>query len=217
MRPGSGFLCRVNDPETAYYFPESAQTPWSFVYACFAGPSAVSMVNELVDRFGPVYQLAQSHDSIRMLLGWHGYADAQPTLSPARGARIVLDLLADLAAAKENPRTSSPANELTRRAQQLIERNLQANWNASQLAQSLDVSREHLTRVFKEQTGQTPYRYMLRRRMLLACHLLKETDLTNKQIAARLGCPAAQFSRSFRSVMHLSPSRFREVGITPVS
>ncbi len=214
--PGTGFLCRVSDPQTAYYYPPGGREPWRFVYTCFAGPVATAMVDELVQRFGHIYELPVHHPSIEALLGWESYAGAQPTISLAQKARLVLDLLTDLAAEKETPQSPSDANELTRKAQQLIERNLQENLNATQLAQILDVSREHLTRVFKEQTGQTLYRYMLRRRMLLACHLLKEADLTNKQIAARLGCTPAQFSRSFRSVIHLTPTQFRKVGIIPV-
>jgi AraC-like DNA-binding protein len=218
VEPGSGFLCRINDPDTAYFYPDDGREPWHFVYACFAGPTATAMVDELVDRYGPIFAPPRDRGGIAQLLGWESYAGTQPTVSRAEKARIVLELLTDLASAKETSSPPSPANQLARRAQQIVSRNLQSNLNVSELAESLDVSREHLTRVFKEQTGQTPYQYLLRQRMLLACHLLKETELTTKQVAARLGyTQPAQFSRCFRRVMLLTPTRFREVGIIPVS
>ncbi len=79
----------------------------------------------------------------------------------------------------------------------------------------LDVSREHLTRVFREQTGVTPYQFILRQRTVLACRLLQEGNFTNKEIAARLGYSSpAHFLRSFRSLVGVTPGEFRSAGLT---
>jgi len=80
----------------------------------------------------------------------------------------------------------------------------------------LGISREHLSRVFKEQTAQTPYQYLQRQKMLEACRLLKETRLTQKEVAFRMGYNVpAHFTRAFTRIMRLTPSRFRAVGIMP--
>jgi AraC-like DNA-binding protein len=90
--------------------------------------------------------------------------------------------------------------------------------NVSELADRLRVSREHLTRVFKEQTLRTPWQYILRQKMLHACRLLKTTQLTHKEIAFRLGYDTpAHFTRTFKHVLGMTPGRFRAVGTIPMS
>ena len=53
--------------------------------------------------------------------------------------------------------------------------------------------------------------YYLRRKMLAAEYLLKNTELSIKEIAYRLGCSSPfHFSNLFRERRGLSPSNFRE-------
>ena len=214
---GTGFLCEIRDPATAYYYPPDATEPWRFVYAAFDGPAATAMVREWLDRYGPIYQLPADAGIVPRLLGCRSGGGEEMRISPAEGAKLVFDLLAALAESKDRTAGEEPGNRLVLLAQEIVRENLDCNLNVSDLAARLNVSREHLTRTFREQTGQTPYRYVLREKMLLACRLLKETSLTNKEIAARLGYDApAHFTRTFRTVMQMTPSRFRQVGVVPV-
>ena len=54
---GTGFLCEIRDPETAYYYPPDGTEPWVFVYATLVGDPAAGMVRELTGRYGPVYAI----------------------------------------------------------------------------------------------------------------------------------------------------------------
>jgi len=213
---GAGFLCRIRDPRTAYFYPPGGRTPWQFVYACFDGAAADAIVTEMVGRYGPVYTLPADGAAASALLSWKQQDGATRILSAAEGARVVMDLLTALAERKELRLPEDPANALVLRAQRLVRANLHRPLNVSDLAEALDVSREHLTRLFRERTHQTPYRFIRREKMLLACRLLKDTSLTQKQIASRLGFgAAAHFSRTFRQVMRITPGRFRAVGVIP--
>jgi AraC-like DNA-binding protein len=213
---GRGFLCQICDPATAYYYSDDGVDPWTFVYACFGGAGAVEVVHSLVRRFGPIYRLPAGGEIVQRMEGWRGYDGTHPQISPAEGAAFVWGLLAALAASKEELYEDDPANVLTLRAQRVVRENLHQNLNATELAGRLGVSREHLTRVFRMQTGRTPHRFIRRQKMLLACRLLKETTLSNKEISARLGYDApAHFARTFKSVLRMTPRRFREVGTVP--
>ena len=54
--------------------------------------------------------------------------------------------------------------------------------------------------------------YILRQKMSLACKLLKETNLSAKEVSARLGyARPGQFTRSFKKLLHVTPSQFRNM------
>ena len=81
----------------------------------------------------------------------------------------------------------------------------------SALADSLAVSAPYLSKVFHEQTGVSPSRYLTDLRMRQARKLLMDTGLTVREIAARVGYPDPyHFSRSFRNAVGCSPAQFRE-------
>ncbi|MFP4106134.1 MAG: helix-turn-helix domain-containing protein [Phycisphaerae bacterium] len=215
---GTGFLVKINDPATAYYYPADAEQPWEFMYVAFVGRSADGPTAELTARFGPLYSLPMDSGIIARLLELGRRGSEQLAVSPGQGARLVTDLLTSLADSRQPAAPDDPSRRLATDAIQLVQRNVEHALNATELAELLGVSREHLTRVFAEQTGQTPYRYIQRRKALRAAHLLKESSLTNKQIAARLGYSRpGHFTRAFKSVMGLTPSRFRAVGSIPTS
>ncbi|MCD4824651.1 MAG: AraC family transcriptional regulator [Phycisphaerae bacterium] len=213
---GSGFLCEIRDPATAYYYPPDGKEPWSFVYCTFTGPSATEMTREMTQRHGPVYTLPKEYGIVQRLMTYQNSDDATMQITPGDGARLIMELFSTLADSKDCSRQENTQKNLAERAMKTIHSHLDRNINVSDLAGILDVSREHLTRVFKEQTTVTPLQYLLRQKMLLACRLLKETALTNKQIAMRLGYDEpVSFVRTFRNVIKMPPGQFRAVGTIP--
>jgi len=210
---GSGFLTQIDDPGTAYYYPPDARGPWTFVWIAFDGRAGEALVDEMVERHGHVYRLPRSSAALNQVMSFAAPQNAQRTISAAEGAQVVSGLLLELCRQREERHLADPGNLLVRRAQELVRENLESNLNASELSGMLEVSREHLGRVFRAQTGITPYQFILRQRTLLACRLLQEGDLTNKEISARLGYSSpAHFLRSFRSLVGVTPGEFRKGG-----
>ncbi|WP_406631351.1 helix-turn-helix domain-containing protein [Amycolatopsis sp. WGS_07] len=79
------------------------------------------------------------------------------------------------------------------------------------LADEVHLSVYHLVRVFKEATGVTPYRYLTRLRIDEAKRLLRDTDLTLSQIAARCGfADPAVLSKAFLRETGVRPSAYRD-------
>ena len=69
------------------------------------------------------------------------------------------------------------------------------------LAASAHVSRAHFIRSFRETFGETPHRYLQRRRLERAMALLRETDLPVTEICLDVGFVSlGSFSRTFREV-----------------
>lgn len=214
---GHGFLCKINDPAASYYYPEDGRAPWEFVYISFIGPAAAAMTGEFVRRYGSIYQLPIDIGFIPEIMTWRRQDKQEIRITPAEGARIIAGLFAALAQSKIRIDQTDAGFTLVKETQRLIRRYLCQFCNVKFLAAQLGVSREHLSRVFKEQTAQTPYQYIQRQKMLAACRLLKETRLAQKEIAEKIGFNVpAHFTRAFTRVMHLTPSRFRAVGIIPI-
>ena len=68
----------------------------------------------------------------------------------------------------------------------------------------------HFVRAFREETGQTPARYIRNLRLETAKRLLEETTLSAAETAARVGFPdPAHFSRIFRQRYGMSPAVWR--------
>jgi AraC-like DNA-binding protein len=217
LEAGDAFLCEARDPSVEYYYPKNGTEPYNFFWFCFTGETGFEMARELIKRHGPIYKLSKNSIVLTRLMQFAGKGRNLIELAPAQSAGLVTDLLINLAESKDKNIELTPANLLIRQALQIIRESLDTNLNVTELANALEISREHLTRVFKEQTGLTPYQYINRQKMSLACHMLKETRLSIKEIAKMLGYEeSAHFTRAFSSFIHTSPSKFRESGTMPI-
>ena len=213
---GHGFLCEINDPATSYYYPPDGRVPWEFVYLCFIAPTATAMTREFARRHGPIFQLPADIGFIPEIMEWRRHDKQELQITPADGARTVAGLFAALSQSKISLDRFDAGFILAQETRQLIRKRLRQFCNVKFLAGQLNVSREHLSRVFKEQTAQTVRQYLMRQKMLEACRLIKETRLTQKEIAVAIGYNVpAHFTRAFKRVMHMTPRRFRAVGMIP--
>lgn len=78
------------------------------------------------------------------------------------------------------------------------------------LAALANVSPSHFFALFKQRTGCPPMDYFTRLRMQHACRLLGSTSASVKEVAAALGYDDPfYFSRVFKSVHQVPPSRYR--------
>lgn len=79
------------------------------------------------------------------------------------------------------------------------------------LADIAGMSRSTFARQFSEATGIGPMEFVMRARLRRASTLLKETDLSVKQVAAQAGfISRSHFSRAFRDTFGSDPSSFRD-------
>ena len=75
----------------------------------------------------------------------------------------------------------------------------------------MNLSRAHFIRSFRETFGETPHRYLQRRRIERAMALLRETDRSVTEICFDVGCASlGSFSRTFSEIVGESPRAYRE-------
>ena len=110
-------------------------------------------------------------------------------------------------------RVESCESEVVRKIEQSIAymlRHLDEPLQVATLAAQANISPSHFFALFKRQIGCAPIDYFIRLRMQHACHLLDETILSVKEVAATLGYDDPfYFSRIFKSVNHVAPSEYR--------
>jgi transcriptional regulator GlxA family with amidase domain len=81
----------------------------------------------------------------------------------------------------------------------------------TELAEVVNLSTSHLSRLFKSETGVPPGEYLSRLRMEKARHLLATSFLSIKQIMATVGYNSkGHFVRHFRKAFGLAPSKYRK-------
>lgn len=110
----------------------------------------------------------------------------------------------------EGPPLPTPQRAISELIDQIHE-NLDQAITVEDLARQANMSVSSLERRFKKYLGTTPKRYLVHARIAAACDRLLNTALGIGQIANSLGYQEhASFTRAFISVMHMSPSEYRE-------
>ncbi|MET9779677.1 AraC family transcriptional regulator [Nocardiopsis alba] len=96
------------------------------------------------------------------------------------------------------------------RARDAMDRDYAYPLDVPALARLAHLSPSHFTRLFRDTFGETPYRYLRRRRLERACALLRDTDTPVTDIALMVGFESlGTFSRTFTEVIGRPPTRYR--------
>ncbi|HLZ29941.1 MAG TPA: AraC family transcriptional regulator [Chloroflexota bacterium] len=97
-----------------------------------------------------------------------------------------------------------------RRARDHIDSHYVDALELDQLAQVAGVSKFHFARSFKATYGETPIRYLTRRRVERAQDLLRAANLTVTEICLEVGFASpGSFSMRFRQVVGETPTAYR--------
>jgi transcriptional regulator GlxA family with amidase domain len=96
------------------------------------------------------------------------------------------------------------------RARDTMDRAFAEPLDVPALAHVAHVSAAHFSRQFRDTFGETPHRYLQRRRVERAMELLRETDRPVTEICLDVGWGSlGTFSRTFREIVGESPSSYR--------
>ena len=210
LGPGRGFLCSFPDADHLHW-REAGGEPWEFVYIDWRGGEA--MVEEIVGRRGQYFEMQAMPTAVERLLAWRDHDGEMVVIAPHEAAELVMGVLTAFLGASRDAPAGAPGRRLVRRARAMIHARAESDVNVAELARTLEVSPEHLCRVFREETGRTPRQALEDERLRCACRMLVESDVPSSEIAARLGySTASNFARAFRRMMGISPAAFRERG-----
>jgi AraC family transcriptional regulator len=91
-----------------------------------------------------------------------------------------------------------------------IDANIGRDIALAELAQLVELSKDHFIRSFHAATQRTPYAYVVERRLTRAVGELRNSTMPIEQIARKAGFKSAPgFSNVFKKYYGMSPSKFR--------
>ena len=97
-----------------------------------------------------------------------------------------------------------------RRARDLIDREYARPLDVPALARAAYMSPAHFSRQFRAAYGETPYSYLMTRRIERAKTLLRRGDLSVTDVCMAVGCTSlGSFSARFTELVGESPSAYR--------
>jgi AraC-like DNA-binding protein len=113
--------------------------------------------------------------------------------------------------------TAKPADEQRladlawlRRVRDRIDRDYAQPLDVEALARGAHMSAGHLSRQFKAAYGESPYSYLMTRRIERAMALLRRGDMSVTDVCFAVGCSSlGTFSTRFTELVGMSPSAYR--------
>jgi AraC-like DNA-binding protein len=99
---------------------------------------------------------------------------------------------------------------LLRRVRDRIDREYAKPLNVEALASGVNMSAGHLSRQFRLAYGESPYSYLMTRRIERAMALLRRGDLSVTEVCFAVGCSSlGTFSTRFTELVGMPPSTYR--------
>ena len=107
-------------------------------------------------------------------------------------------------------RAAEDLNRRLLRARDAMDRSYAQPLDVRTVAAVAHISPAHFSRGFRSVFGETPHRYLQRRRVERSMFLLRETDRTITDICLDVGFSSlGTFSRTFREIVGETPSAYR--------
>jgi AraC-like DNA-binding protein len=99
-----------------------------------------------------------------------------------------------------------------RRVRDRIDREYTQPLDVEALARGVHMSAGHLSREFKAAYGESPYSYLMTRRIERAMTLLRRGDLSVTDVCFAVGCSSlGTFSTRFTELVGIAPSTYRRL------
>ena len=100
---------------------------------------------------------------------------------------------------------------LLRRARDRIDREYAQPLDVDAIARGVHMSGGHFSRQFRRAYGESPYSYLMTRRIERAMALLRRGDLSVTEVCFEVGCSSlGTFSTRFTELVGMPPSVYRE-------
>jgi AraC-like DNA-binding protein len=103
--------------------------------------------------------------------------------------------------------------ERLRRVRDRIDREYARPLDVEALARDAQMSAGHFSRSFRAAYGESPYSYLMTRRIERAMALLRQGDLSVTEACFEVGCSSlGTFSTRFTELVGIAPSAYRRLG-----
>ena len=205
-RAGQVLLLDCNAPH-AY----AAQGKCSFTFVHFAGAQSKEIYDEIERVSGNVIQLPEPnvlHESIGEMLSC---MRDDRRMNEGQTSALIYSMLMKLLENSGGSGAGGSGNPMVDRAINYIQTHLTDKLTVEEIASSTGYSPSYFSHMFSEETGLSPYQFVLKSRLDHAQQLLKTTRLTVQEIAFQCGFnSAANFCYTFKRMLGVSAHEYRK-------
>ena len=98
-----------------------------------------------------------------------------------------------------------------RRIKEFVDAKIEDDLTLCEMAQAVELSPAHFSRMFRKSTGESPHQFLLRQRVERAKEMLRSADERVIDVAVACGFKSQQhFAQAFRHVCGVSPTEYRQ-------
>ncbi len=192
-----------------YYTNDSFESIWVHI----AGANSYELFKEIESTEGNLVKCKDIQHVEKLLFRiFDGMKGDRPT-TELKASLDIYKIFTELL----NPQSAKSKGESSyddsiQSVKEFISENLNENLTVGHLAEIVNMSSSHFSRVFKQQTGFSPYDYILISRLNRAKYLLQVTDMTVSSIAYEIGFNSeSNFIYFFTENEGISPGKFRKL------
>ncbi|WP_256988994.1 AraC family transcriptional regulator [Bacillus sp. EB106-08-02-XG196] len=214
LHRGDAFFVQLPS-QHCYFLPESSAS-WEFIYITLTGSAAASCWDFIHVHAGKTVNIPPEANLIQLLYSLlqetreHKMIDAY--LSSARAYEFIMECY-------RFTKNLNSANQEMPEPMLRVITYLQQQYgeyiSVEKMAAIAGLSSYYFIKQFRKYTNTTPSQYLTKVRIKKASEMLRHTDLSIKDIAAKTGYENANyFNKVFRKITGFSPGEFRESRIS---
>jgi AraC-like DNA-binding protein len=192
----SAFIALV--PEKGSYFrPPESREPWAFCWLNFYNPLSLLLWGRLRRRFGPVIHLPGRSFAALNLLRLTRLAEERKLSDRFEASQEVYAFY--ISCWRQLSQPAREGGDAVAAAIQYCREHFRDPISIKELASQSHLSREHFSRLFKEQAGESPGGFLRGRRLEAASELMGRNKLPLTEIALRCGFASTRsFMNAYR-------------------
>jgi AraC-like DNA-binding protein len=185
-------------PEKArYFYPPEGREPWTFCWLNFYNPFGIRLWERLRSRFGPVIHLPRTSAAALNLQRLARMVETRSFLDRFEASQEAYTFYMSCWRQLSHP--AEGGDNAVASAIQYCREHFRDAISIKELASQSNLSREHFSRLFKDQAGVSPGSFLRMRRLEAASELLAGGKLPLKEIALRCGFfSTRRFVNAFR-------------------
>lgn len=193
------------------YIPHSygTNTGWEIQWLHFDGPMARAYFERVCSK-GQQIRIANHYAATHSLRKMLNLFYERKGVLDVQLSRMINDLLTDLILYSSEIRETDCNMSVVDECIRYITDNLQKDISVEELAEHAKLSPFYFSRLFKEQTGVTPHRYIIMVRLDYSRYILRTTEFTIKETAFQCGFRSeSNFCTRFRKAFGMTPQEYR--------
>lgn len=212
--PNSALIIPRN---TDYSYRTSHEcSEWNYYLIQIGGAAAQTMLSALIKYKGYSFDIRYATNAITDVVDEIMAEDFYEELEFEEKCHIELHKIMYLIykSAFNRDKNGSDISQVTQLVSKYIKAHYRENISLDDLSKRCYISPAHLIRVFKDDTGFTPYSYLKQHRIKRAKELLRYTVLSIKDIALLVGfSDPSNFIKQFKSLEQITPDAYRTKSI----